>query len=531
MRTCEVWKNASDAEFDSATEGMEKLVMNRLYDFTFAPQAAHAVPPKQYNPDDLERDRVLAQRISLFGWIEESHLDIPLDEGSQGFVMFAQQELLKINHYKAPRDKLICILNSCKVIFGLIRHLKKEEGADSFLPILIYVLLKANPPHLMSNVEFINRFRNPAKIQGEVGYYLSSLIGAISFIETMDHTSLSNITKEEFENNVEAAIQALPVSNPQSPIISRQEAPAYIAAELEKPAPSPPHAGEESAQPLALSTPALVNSIGEDARRLLQKTGDTISKPLTAISRIFSEALDEAENKLAYLPGPFAPFELGRERREGGDGQPPPQQGPHPQTPSTSTGAPLIQTPYKARVRKVPLSHMPSPNTTTYSPSPGTMAGLSLEDTPSRGITPWQAYTPPQSAGSHQQIHSPAPRGYPHPEQYMYQQVQSAPPLPPRNQPQFQGPVADGAGLQFSGLSPRGPPGTAGTTGPSTVSPLPYVPRTPISPALDVSGVHKETLRQIFPVTDVEVIDLVLETNGGDLGKSIESLLELSSGQ
>ena len=27
-------------------------------------------------------------------------------------------ELVKINHYKAPRDKLICILNCCKVIFG-----------------------------------------------------------------------------------------------------------------------------------------------------------------------------------------------------------------------------------------------------------------------------------------------------------------------------------------------------------------------------------------------------------------------------
>lgn len=32
MRNCDVWKNASDAEFDNAMEGMEKLVMNRLYD-------------------------------------------------------------------------------------------------------------------------------------------------------------------------------------------------------------------------------------------------------------------------------------------------------------------------------------------------------------------------------------------------------------------------------------------------------------------------------------------------------------------
>jgi hypothetical protein len=77
---------------------------------------------------------------------------------------------------------------------GLIRHLHKEEGADSFVPILIFVVLKANPEHLLSNVEyvllcftdsgsgthdhlrFINRFRNPAKLQSEAGYYLSSLV-------------------------------------------------------------------------------------------------------------------------------------------------------------------------------------------------------------------------------------------------------------------------------------------------------------------------------------------------------------------
>ena len=32
MIQCEVWRDDSDAEFDNAREGMEKLVMNRLYD-------------------------------------------------------------------------------------------------------------------------------------------------------------------------------------------------------------------------------------------------------------------------------------------------------------------------------------------------------------------------------------------------------------------------------------------------------------------------------------------------------------------
>ncbi|GAA6063984.1 hypothetical protein JCM10212_002416, partial [Sporobolomyces blumeae] len=94
----------------------------------------------------------------------------------QGFVEFACAELRKMNQFKAPRDKLICVLNCCKVIFGLIRHVASpEEGADTFIPFLIYVVLRANPDHLVSNLQYIQRFRNPEKLAGEGGYYLSSL--------------------------------------------------------------------------------------------------------------------------------------------------------------------------------------------------------------------------------------------------------------------------------------------------------------------------------------------------------------------
>ncbi|KAK0214745.1 hypothetical protein IW262DRAFT_1402491 [Armillaria fumosa] len=473
MRECEVWRNASDAEFDNAMEGMEKLVMNQLYQFTFTPQVARAVPRRQITADDLERDRVLSQRIALFGWIEERHLDIPEGEGSKGFLMFAQQELLKINHYKAPRDKLICILNCCKVIFGLIRHLRTEEGADSFVPILIFVVLRSNPEHLLSNVEFINRFRNPVKLQSEAGYYLSSLMGAVSFIETMDHTSLSNITQEEFEKNVEEAIQSLP-NDADSPAIPHftTEPPPLLRSDS-----TPSHAGEESAQPLSLPTPT--QTLSDDAKRLLQKTGDTISKPLNAISRILNEAIDSAAS-------PFAPFEASREQRTGTP--PPVPHWSHPdqirqyqqQQDSSRSNSPRIvqqtppgdgmyhpplQTPYKPRVRRVP-----SPSF-----SPG------FEETPSR-------------------------------------------PGPYTNQPLAIGPS------QSLFASPYRPDSA-------------HVSRTP-TPNLDLVGMQEEidtahqqaaeaardTLIQIFPAVDREVIEWVLEANTGDLGKSIEALLEMSSG-
>ncbi|TFK29629.1 hypothetical protein FA15DRAFT_690940 [Coprinopsis marcescibilis] len=502
MRSCDVWRNASDAEFDNAMEGMEKLVMNRLYEFTFTPQLAQANPPRPITTDDLEKDKVLAQRIALFGWIEEKHLDIPEGEGSKGFLMFAQQELLKINHYKAPRDKLICILNACKVIFGLIRHLKKEEGADTFVPILIYVVLKASPDNLLSNVEFISRFRNPEKLQSEAGYYLSSLMGAVSFIETMDHTSLSNIDQEEFESNVEHAIRALPPSEPQSPVVP----PAQLKL---PPVPPSPHAGEESARPLAISTPS--QTISDDAKRLLQKTGDTISKPLTAIGRIFAEALDGAENKLSYLPGPFAPLELGRENRQQHEQQSyapasgsssagwaqqqqqygaPPNSGGYPQTPygagvyGTEYKAPL-HTPYKPRVKR---PYSPSYQFAGSTPSPGASpGGYYPEETPSKAPHTNQ----PLAIGPSQTLHPPR-------VSYLAAAGADIARTPTPN-------------LDFAGVQAQ-------------------IDATHASREEEMDHARGQLL-QIFPGTDGEVVDWVLEANDGDLGRSIESLLEMTSGE
>jgi hypothetical protein len=109
MEQCEVWREVSDAEFDNAREGMEKLVMNRLYTQTFSP----AIPPPQPIPgskgkrggerfmgpgrrgqhqEDIERDEILAQKVSIYGWIQEEHLDIPpVAESGAKFLKLAQQ--------------------------------------------------------------------------------------------------------------------------------------------------------------------------------------------------------------------------------------------------------------------------------------------------------------------------------------------------------------------------------------------------------------------------------------------------------
>src|SRR5258708_835384 len=40
-------------------------------------------------------------------------------------------ELIKINHYKAPRDKTICVLNTCKIIFGTCTRYGTSRSAHA----------------------------------------------------------------------------------------------------------------------------------------------------------------------------------------------------------------------------------------------------------------------------------------------------------------------------------------------------------------------------------------------------------------
>lgn len=52
------------------------------------------------------------------------------------------------------------------------------SGADDFLPVLIYVVIQANPPKLASNLEYIQRFRTHSLMAAEFAYFFTQLVGA-----------------------------------------------------------------------------------------------------------------------------------------------------------------------------------------------------------------------------------------------------------------------------------------------------------------------------------------------------------------
>lgn len=150
--------------------------------------------------EDLSQDNILATRLSSFRKLRPEHLDIPPALFNDTSCALAVDELKKMNNYKTPRDKMICISNCCKIIFNVLTRVNPKEApsADTFLPVLIFLVMRANPPHLHSNLKYIMEYRNPEKMISESGYFLTNLQSTVMFWTTVDHTGLS-IDKQEFE--------------------------------------------------------------------------------------------------------------------------------------------------------------------------------------------------------------------------------------------------------------------------------------------------------------------------------------------
>ncbi|XP_031259910.1 vacuolar protein sorting-associated protein 9A-like isoform X2 [Pistacia vera] len=199
IRDHPLWVGATEEEIDSALEGLEQYVMTELFSRTFSS-----------TPEDLKIDQEIYEKICLLQtFLRSEHLDIPVVLQNEASWLLVEKELQKMNAVKAPREKLLRIMNCCRVISNLLLNASMSEntvlaGADDFLPVLIYVMIKANPPQLHSNLKFIQLYRRQTKLVSEAAYYFTNLVSAKTFVVDLNSKSLS-VEEIEFEENMQAA--------------------------------------------------------------------------------------------------------------------------------------------------------------------------------------------------------------------------------------------------------------------------------------------------------------------------------------
>ena len=199
-----LFRDAREEELDAAGEGLEKYLMTKLHDVTFG-----------VTKEDREQDEHLSALLGALRFVRPEHLDIPERARNESTYEMAMKELNKINGYKAPRDKLVCIMNCCYIINNLLGVAARSGsegvsgsndgfGADDFLPILIFIVIHAGVDKLESNLQYIQRFRKSSRLASEAAYFYTNVMSATSFISTVNADSLS-IDKKVFIENMRAA--------------------------------------------------------------------------------------------------------------------------------------------------------------------------------------------------------------------------------------------------------------------------------------------------------------------------------------
>lgn len=90
---------------------------------------------------------------------------------------------------QTPRDKIQCVLRCCNTIMNLLSMAsnKSVPAADDLMPVLVYVLIKANPPHLLSTVQYVNTFYEK-QLEGEEAYWWTQFASGVEFIKNMDYS-------------------------------------------------------------------------------------------------------------------------------------------------------------------------------------------------------------------------------------------------------------------------------------------------------------------------------------------------------
>lgn len=140
-----------------AEEGLEKFVVLKLHKLLF-----------RHAPADVREDERVDRCIKAS---KLGALPPGLSREAREYFAASLQELRKLDQYRAPREKVIPMMNACRMAEFLVRELRETGGggagsADAgdpklFQRILVALIVQAAPPNLYSNIEFAGAFRHP----------------------------------------------------------------------------------------------------------------------------------------------------------------------------------------------------------------------------------------------------------------------------------------------------------------------------------------------------------------------------------
>ena len=178
-------------------EKIEDHILRQIYDDVF--------------PAINDIDFKFYQRTKCLEWVTPEQLDIKRVYFNQ--LGLAISCIRKMEKAKSVYDKLNLINNAHTSINNTIKFSSGKEqnsGQDEMTPILQYIILRAQPTRIISNINYIKCFLGERTYSR--AFLLIQIQSADSFINNLDYEQLK-ISKEEFDRQYEKAKEKFDKNN------------------------------------------------------------------------------------------------------------------------------------------------------------------------------------------------------------------------------------------------------------------------------------------------------------------------------
>ena len=156
---------------------------------------------KDMFPRKIQLDKDFYNKTKYLNWVTPEQLEIKKVYFNQ--LGFAISCIRKMDEARSVFDKLNLIINAHNSINNTIKFSSGKDddsGQDEMTPIFQYIILKAHPKRMYSNINYLKCFLGD-NLTDSRGFLLSQIESATSYINNIDFEQLK-MPKEEFDNKV-----------------------------------------------------------------------------------------------------------------------------------------------------------------------------------------------------------------------------------------------------------------------------------------------------------------------------------------
>ena len=187
-------------DYNEIVEKVEDHILRQIYKYVY---------PK--TKSDLDKN--FYKKTQQLGWITPNMLDIK--KISTKHLEFSKKCIEKLEEGNSVNDKLNAIRDahaSLNNVFKFSNGKESDAGQDEITPIFQYIIIKAQPERIYSNMNYIKTFLDDSELSGSKGFLMTQIESAISYIERINYESLK-MTESQYKDRIEKWKKELKLEN------------------------------------------------------------------------------------------------------------------------------------------------------------------------------------------------------------------------------------------------------------------------------------------------------------------------------